>query len=153
MDPAGASSAEDILIPENRSLVVRGLLHGPLVEYAFASRGLGQVSKMLEAKNVSGYVQKLAKVSGVDFVDMYNWLSNAAHPAIGARVPYASEFHSHKTDTTTIRFYSRHPTSIQKGARRHAFMIADYAARATLAATDIGLQLLRRSLAVMMILG
>jgi hypothetical protein len=32
-------------------------------------------------------------------------------------------------------------------------MIADYAARATLAATDIGLQLLRRSLAVMMILG
>lgn len=137
---------ENDLILENRSLKVRSLLHGVLYEFAFASRGLGEASEGLAAKNVQGYVQRLTKASGVDFEDMYAWLSNAAHPAVGARVLYASEPNEHVTETSTIRFYSRYPTVVQQGGAERRFIIADYAAMGALSASDIGIKLLWKSL-------
>lgn len=127
--------------------VVRSRLHEPLGKYAFAARGLGEPEKF-KATNVQTYVGKLAKVSDIDIRKMYDWLSNAAHPAVGSRAMYANQSIRHPTGAFLLCRYSLRPTSMEGRDDCLRFSIAESAADSTVNAACIGLSLLWSSLSI-----
>lgn len=73
-----------------RAAVVRSELEPILLHAGFGSR-LKASHKKLQATSVLTLVKKLAKMTDDErFTDWYDWLSDAAHPALGARIAFAS---------------------------------------------------------------
>jgi hypothetical protein len=123
---AKSSPADDM-----REYTVGELLHDKLLEFTYASRGLGDTDPW-PATNVMTYIQKLAKRYGHEGLDnFYTFLSNAAHPAVGAKMAYASEFPAHETGAYSLRRLSRRPTAAGRSSKL-GFTIASVAANATI---------------------
>ena len=64
-------------------------------------------------------VKKLTKMTHDErFTDWYDWLSDAAHPALGARIAFASPPSVHDSGAVMTRWYARAPLSQEGGGKR-----------------------------------
>jgi hypothetical protein len=99
-------------LADDRDQTVHELLGDRLLEFDYASKGLGH-DWPKPAVNVLTYVQKFAKRSGGDYgkvlETLYDQLTNAAHPAILARMAYSSSPSLHETGAYELRLLSRRP--------------------------------------------
>lgn len=134
---------------ENRDATVGNLLHGKLLEFTYASRGLGDAlgdTEPWSAPNVMTYIQKLVKRYGDEGLGkFYVILSNAAHPAVYARLAYQSGLSTHETGAYSLRRVSRRPRAAGHSAD-HGFPIASAAAGATIEFGGEGWRLLYQAL-------
>jgi hypothetical protein len=133
-----------------RPAAVRSELAPILLHAGFGSR-LKISSKQLQATSVLTLVKKLAKMTRDErFTDWYDWLSDAAHPAIGARIAFASPPIVHDTRAVMTRWYARAPLTLEGGGKREFLepTIALTAADALIAAGSVITDVLEDSLAV-----
>ena len=97
---------------DDRNHNVAELLGDRLLEFEYASRGLGG-DWPGPAISVLTYVQKYAKRYGGDYgkglETLYGQLTNVAHPAINARMAYSSSPSLHETGAYALRLLSRRP--------------------------------------------
>jgi len=129
---------------------VRGELAPILLHAGFGSR-LKISHKDLQATNVLTLVKKLTKTTRDErFTDWYDWLSDAAHPAIGARIAFASPPFVHDTRAVMTRWYARAPLTLEGGGKREHLepTIALTVADALIAAGKVITDVLNDSLAV-----
>jgi len=95
----------------------------------------------LQATNVLTYVQKLARASGDQrYITWYDWLSDASHPAFGARIALASPPMLHDSKAVMTRTYARAPLIRQSAnGRREALEneVGLHAADALIAAGSV----------------
>ncbi|MFK4799167.1 hypothetical protein ACI3K5_10805 [Streptomyces sp. MPA0124] len=124
----GKAAAED---PLRRPALVRETLAPVLLKAGFGSRMNGSNEK-LRATNVLTLVKKVTRATGDDrFPKWYDLLSDAAHPAFGARIALATPPLVHASNAVTVRSYSRSPMSLAEGASVRtleptvAFAVAD----------------------------
>ena len=131
---------------------VRRTLRPVLNKVTLGSRMKAVTHPDLQAVNVMTYIQKLAKLLRNPAVeDWYEWLSDAAHPALGARIALASQPVVHESGAVMLRFYSRRPVPPRdlKGAVRGTdFTIAHKATDALIFSAQVGEWLLAHSLQV-----
>ncbi|MGV6990092.1 hypothetical protein ACUY3U_01210 [Gordonia amicalis] len=100
---------------DNRESRIHARFNPLLFQLAFASRGLPTSQALRPATNVQTYVDKLARFTDDErYHAWYNWLSNAAHPAVGSRIVYATQPLVHKHSRLMRRRFSRLPTSIRQ---------------------------------------
>ena len=106
---SGAKAAAADLQPFARAGHVRQAMAPVLTKATFGSR-ISFSSERLQATNVMTYIQKLAKaVKRPEVTDWYDWLSDAAHPAAGARLALASQPVVHDTGAVMLQFLARRP--------------------------------------------
>lgn len=104
-----AKAVREVGLP--RAEAVYDALREPLVKASFGSR-LNIAPSSLRATSVLTYVQKLAKATDDPrFESWYDWLSDAAHPAFGARIALSPKPMDHETRAVLIRFHARAPLS------------------------------------------
>lgn len=122
---------------------VRDALAPVLLHAGMGSR-LAHSHEKLQATNVLTLVKKLAKVSGDSrFHEWYDWLSDAAHPAFGATIAYASPPMAHESGAVLVRYYARSPLSLEGDGQQQlmepkiAFIVADAVIGAGRLITDI----------------
>jgi hypothetical protein len=127
---------------------VRKALAPVLLQAAFGSRMKGSHQKT-QATNVLTLVQKLSKVTADGrFAEWYDRLSDAAHPAFGARIAFASPPLMHDSGAVVVRFYARSPMAMHDGEVRQlleptiAFTVAD----ALIASGEVICRLLEQAL-------
>src|SRR5215467_6138197 len=133
-----------------RPAAVRRELEPILRHAGFGSR-LKISHKELQATSVLTLVKKLAKMTDDErFTDWYDWLSDAAHPALGARIAFASPPIAHDTGAEMIRWYARVPMTLEGGGKREHLepTIAFTVAYALIAAGTVIADVLQQSLAV-----
>lgn len=133
-----------------RPVAVRRELEPILLHAGFGSR-LKISHEQLQATNVLTLVQKLAKATGDKrFTDWYDWLSDATHPAAGARIAFASPPIVHDTGAVMTRWYARASLVLEGGAKRESLepTIALAVADALIAAGSVITDVLEDSLAV-----
>ena len=133
-----------------RAAEVRKQLHPVLVQASFGTR-MQDGRPDARAKSVLTYIQKLEKWTqrSVATTDWYDWLSDAAHPAFGARIALASQPIVHETRAFTLRFLARRPVPIISPIGVFTdFTIAHMAADAVTFAAEAGKQLLECALNV-----
>lgn len=137
--------------PMRRPQAVRDALGPILLQAGFGSR-LKVSNEKLQATNVLTLVQKLAKLTGdARITDWYDWLSDAAHPAAGARIAFASPPLMHESHAVMLRWYARSPLELEAGGGDRQALeptIALAAADATIAAGKVITDVLEQSLAV-----
>jgi len=76
--------------------------------FAFASRMAVVRERAPNATNVLTYVKKLDALSrSSSFSEMYDWLADSSHPALGARLTYVSDPLMHESGATIIRAHSK----------------------------------------------
>lgn len=129
---------------------VRRELEPILLHAGFGSR-LKTSHKQLQATNVLTLVTKLAKMTHDErFTDWYDWLSDAAHPAVGARIAFASPPIAHDTSAVMTRWYARAPMTLEGRGKRQPLepTIALTVADALMAAGSVITDVLEDSLAV-----
>ncbi|WP_329433214.1 hypothetical protein OG564_10795 [Streptomyces sp. NBC_01280] len=98
-----------------RPALVREALAPVLLKAGFGSRMNGSHEK-LQATNVLTLVKKLTKATGEGkFPKWYDLLSDAAHPAFGARIAFATPPLAHPSNAVTVRSYARSPMSLTDG--------------------------------------
>lgn len=143
---AKASPADSLKRPQ----AVRDALAPALLHAGFGSR-MKISHQKLQATNVLTLVQKLAKATADNrFLEWYDWLSDAAHPAFGARIAFASPPMVHVSNAVRIRSYARSPMSLIGGGEHQlleptvAFAVAD----ATIAAGKVITDVLHQALSV-----
>jgi hypothetical protein len=123
----------------------------PVLNHAQFGSRLKIMNKKLLATNVLTLVQNLAKAThDARFTDWYDLLSDAAHPALGARIAFASPLFVHDSEAVTIRWYARAPLA-RRGARGDEQLepiIALTAADALAAAGSVIVDVLAQALAV-----
>lgn len=108
----GKAAAED---PMRRPTQVREALAPVLLKAALGSRMKNSHEK-LQATNVLTLVKKLTKATGQDrFPEWYDLLSDAAHPAFGARIAFATPPLVHPSHAVTVRSYARSPMTLTDG--------------------------------------
>lgn len=124
----GKAAAKDSL---KRPALVREVLAPVLLKAGFGSRMNGS-NEQLQATNVLTLVKKLTKATGDDrFPKWYDLLSDAAHPAFGARIAFATPPLVHTSSAVTVRSYARSPMSLADGGSVQvleptvAFAVAD----------------------------
>jgi hypothetical protein len=144
---AAKAAPADLL---ERPQAVRDALAPVLLQAAFGSR-MKISHEKVQATNVLTLVQKLAKATADDrFTEWYDWLSDAAHPAFGARIAFASPPMVHPSMAVMVRSYARSPMSLVGGGEQRlleptiAFAIAD----ATVAAGKVITEVLEQALSV-----
>jgi hypothetical protein len=135
--------------PLGRPERVRSTLAPVLADASFGSR-LEAFAEKAKAVNVLTYIRKLAKATGDDRVNKwYDWLSDAAHPALGARIAMSSSPAMHETKAVTLRCYARRPVFVQAGKSVGTdFTIAHMATDALIACGTIGADLLEQTLRI-----
>lgn len=106
-----------------------------------------------QARNVLTYVQKLAKrTRTAEVVTWYDWLSDAAHPAFGARIALATPFLAHKSSAVAVRYMARGPMHIAGADGRKSQdldnTVAHMAADALALSVRVGASVLWQALAV-----
>lgn len=130
---------------------VRRTLTPLLTSSAFGTR-LSQVEgRGVRATNVLTYVGKLAAaVERVEISEWYDWLSDAAHPAFGARIAGASDPLMHDSQAVMVRYHNRSPLRLQgaKGTRRFQYPVVTNAADATIVCGSVALDVLSQMLKV-----
>lgn len=135
-------------LPDDRADTVRELLIEKLIEFVYGAKGIG--IGLPPVKNVLTYIQKFAKRYG-DWEKrldaMYAILSNAAHPAIGAKMAYSSFASEHETGAYELRLLSRRPPAAAHSTDFGA-EIAEEAALATILFGGEGRRLLYQALSV-----
>lgn len=144
---AGKAAPADEL---KRPAAVRNELQPILLQAGFGSR-VKESFKKLQATSVLTLVQKLAKMTGdARFTEWYDWLSDAAHPAAGARNTFASPPLVHDTGAVMVRWYARSPMSLLNGRKRQPLepTIALTVADAVIAAGRVIIDVLEQSLLV-----
>lgn len=126
---AKASAADAVKRPES----VHAQLTAVLLHAGMGSR-MAISHERLQATNVLTLVNKVAKASGTPSVtEWYDWLSDAAHPAFGARIAFASPPMVHSSRAMTVRYYARAPLVLEGGGKREvleptiAVIVADAA--------------------------
>jgi hypothetical protein len=135
-----------LLPPVDRPLTVRKALHPILVRFKIGNRGLG-LGEGVEATSVLTYVEKLQKQSGLEHLrEQYDWLSNAAHPAIGSRIAYMGPPLIHHSGAVDEWRLSRRPVTVQGRGDDLEFMLAHIAIDACTSVTPIAVALLWQSL-------
>lgn len=105
----------------------------------------------LQATNVLTLVRNLAKATqDARFTDWYDWLSDSAHPALGARIAFASPPFVHDSNAVTIRWYARSPIIMRsaQGSEQLEPTIALIAADALAAVGSVIIDVLTQALAV-----
>ena len=129
---------------------IRTELEPILLHAGFGSR-LKVSHKKLQATSVLTLVKKLAKMTEDErFTDWYDWLSDAAHPAVGARIAFASPPLVHESGAVMVRWYARAPMTLEGGGQRELLepTIALAVADALIAAGTVITDVLEQSLAV-----
>lgn len=90
-----------------RAELVNSHLQPLLAKTTMGTRVSGSPER-LQAPNVLTYVQTITKVLKDDRYQIwYDWLSDASHPAFGARIACASEPMAHESRAVVVRFLSR----------------------------------------------
>ncbi|MFJ9406791.1 hypothetical protein [Streptomyces sp. NPDC101393] len=124
----GKASAKD---PMGRPTLVREAIAPVLMKAALGSRMKGSHEE-LQATNVLTLVKKLSRVTSDDgFPEWYDVLSDAAHPAFGARIAFATPPLAHPSRAVVVRSYARSPMSLRNGSEVQgleptvAFAVAD----------------------------
>ncbi|MGA6172167.1 hypothetical protein ACPEIF_18220 [Streptomyces sp. NPDC012600] len=124
----GKAAAEDSV---KQPTLVRAALAPVLLKAGFGSRMNGS-HEGLQATNVLTLVKKLTKATGEgEFPKWYDLLSDAAHPAFGARIAFATPPLVHTSKAVTVRSYARSPMSLTDGESLQtleptvAFAVAD----------------------------
>lgn len=124
----GKAAAKD---PMKRPTLVREVLAPVLLKAAFGSR-MKDSHEGLKATNVLTLVKKLTKATGEDRLpNWYDLLSDAAHPAFGARIAFATPPLMHPSKAVMVRSYARSPMtlsnkeSVQALEPTVAFAVAD----------------------------
>ena len=133
-----------------RPAAVRSELEPILLHAGFGSR-LKISHKQLQATSVLTLVNKLAKMTHDErFTDWYDWLSDAAHPAVGARIAFASPPIAHDTGAVMTRWHARAPLTLEGGGKREPLepTIALTVADALIATGTVITDVLEDSLAV-----
>ncbi|CAM5262119.1 MULTISPECIES: hypothetical protein [Streptomyces] len=98
-----------------RPALVREALDPVLLKAGFGSR-MENSHADLQATNVLTLVKKLTRETGEDrFPKWYDLLSDAAHPAFGARIAYATPGFRHESKAVMVRSYARSPMSLTDG--------------------------------------
>ncbi|MFC5188019.1 hypothetical protein [Actinomadura harenae] len=141
-----AAPAEELKRPKT----VRDALAPALLHASMGSRLTGSHAK-LQATNVLTLVKKLSKTSGNPrFIEWYDWLSDAAHPAFGARIAYSSLPLVHDSGAVTVRYYARAPLLLQSDTQQKTMesTIALTVADSIIAAGQIIVDVLNHSLAL-----
>ena len=122
-----------------RSSNVQNALGPLLARAAFGSRA--RVSDgWVPATNVLTYVQKLSKATKDSrFEEWYDWLSDAGHPAWGARIAMGSDPHIHDSRAVMLRFYARSPLTLTggNGKTRYEYPIFEHVAEALIACAGV----------------
>jgi hypothetical protein len=134
--------------PIERPSRVRSLLHPVLVQAAFGTR-IKDLPNAPQAISVQTYVDKVAKATAESrFTTWYDWLTDAAHPALGARAAYASPPITSEARAVTYRYHARSPLleMDSAGLTQLDHELAHYAADATLAAGMVIFDLLEQAL-------
>ncbi|RAO07827.1 hypothetical protein [Micromonospora noduli] len=143
-------------LPLDRCRAARSQLHPVLLRAAFGSRIEG-IPEQLKATSVLTYRDKLCKATGDQrFKTWYDWLSDAAHPAFGARIALSTPPMRHDSGGLVVRYHARSPmtlTSADGGTERLDNDLASQAADALVAAASIIYELLDDSLRVVDDLG
>ncbi|GGM43404.1 hypothetical protein ACFQBY_22025 [Promicromonospora citrea] len=104
-----------------RAQTVHRELAPVLNQAGFGSR-MRSTPEKRKATNVLTYVDKLSKDTGDRrFLDWYDWLSDAAHPALGARLAFASDALVHEHGGVMQRYYARSPMHIEGKGTMHEF--------------------------------
>lgn len=144
---AGAKATE--LKTANDRNRVREALHPILVKAGFGSRML-ITPEHRKATNVLTYVQKLEKATeNQNISKWYDLLTDAAHPAWGARIAMASQPARHVSGAVFLRFYRRTPVPVISDAEIGTdFTVAHAVADALVDCSTLGLSLLWRTMAV-----
>jgi hypothetical protein len=135
---------------DGREWTVHEFLTDKLLDFAFASRGLHDNKPPFPppAINVITYIQKFAKRPGQGKIEyLYNYLSNAAHPAIGAKMAYSSHPSEHESRAYAIRQLSRQPPA-EAHSNDWTFEIAWVAAKVAILFGDEGQRLLYQALSM-----
>jgi hypothetical protein len=137
-----------LLPTDDRPLTIRKTLHPILVQFKLGNRGLGGFAAA-DAPNVLTYVDKLKKQSRLEHLrEQYDWLSNAAHPAIGSRMVYMGQPALHESGAVDQWRLSRRPTSMQGRTEDLEFLMPHIAVDALTSTAPIGCDLLWQSLRV-----
>ncbi|MEV5262819.1 hypothetical protein AB0L02_32830 [Streptomyces anulatus] len=98
-----------------RPALVREALAPVLLKAGFGSR-MENSHADFQATNVLTLVKKLTRETGEDrFPKWYDLLSDAAHPAFGARIAYATPAFRHESKAVMVRSYARSPMSLTDG--------------------------------------
>lgn len=124
---------------------------GSVLARASLSTRLQGAPDTIRATNILTYVDKLAKVTkDARFKDWYDWLSDAAHPAFGARIALATDPVVHNTRAVTLQFHARHPfmSTDANVASDFEYPILQYTTDATIACELVANSVLNQSLAV-----
>ncbi|MEV5525937.1 hypothetical protein [Streptomyces prunicolor] len=109
---SGKAAARDSI---QRPALVREVLQPVLLKAALGSR-MKNSHERLQATNVLTLVKKLTKATGEDgFPEWYDLLSDAAHPAFGARIAFATPPLVHPSRAVTVRSYARSPMTLTGG--------------------------------------
>lgn len=147
------SSQEDA---DQRAGLARETL-GPVLLAAGMGTRLPGVSEKSKATNVLTYISGLQRATGDDrFTKWYDWLSDAAHPAFGARIALSSPPMAHDSRAMIIRFHARDPQVRSRVARDGTPVpgtdeplrneIADYLAESLITTGNVVLDVLNQSL-------
>lgn len=108
----GKAAARDSI---KRPALVREALNPVLLKAALGSR-MKNSHERLQATNVLTLVKKLTKATGEErFPEWYDLLSDAAHPAFGARIAFATPPLVHPSRAVTVRSYARSPMTLTDG--------------------------------------
>lgn len=133
-----------------RPAAVREALAPILLQAGMGSRLKGSAAS-LQATNVLTLVQKLSRETGdVRFIKWYDWLSDSAHPAFGARIAFSTPPLLHESKATMLRYYSRSPMSLDSESDSEPLepTIAFYIADALMASGKVILETLDQILVV-----
>ena len=83
--------------------------------FTFASRMSDFRERAPNATNVLTYVNKLDALSrSSEFSELYDWLADSSHPALGARLTYVADPLKHESGATSVRAHSRRRIHIRK---------------------------------------
>lgn len=128
------------LTPDQQAEQARQQLHPLLVSSGFGTR-IKDAHSVPQAVNVQTYVDHLARdTDNTQFRTWYDWLSDAAHPAFGAHIAFATQPLVHGTRTvlmrihahTPIRHEQRNPDDTLVASEPTSNEIADYSAESIL---------------------
>jgi hypothetical protein len=134
-----------------RAETLRAAFTPLLVAASFGTRLSEADGRSPSATSVLTYVQKLARVPGMaDVTDWYDWLSDAAHPAFGARIAGSSDPVGHPSKAVFVRYHARAPLqAVRRGeVTRFQYPIATYAADAVVACGGLMFDILEQMLPV-----
>jgi hypothetical protein len=130
---------------------VRNLLTPLLTSVAFGTRLSAMEGRGLRATNVLTYVDKLAAATGESEIrSWYDWLSDAAHPAFGARIAGSSDPLIHDTRAVLIRYHDRSPLHLvgRDGVSQFQYPIVAHAADAVTTCGSLTFKILNQMLEI-----